>query len=611
MPRGRTLQTSVLTTPAPGAGQGRSRFLFPLLLGIAITLILRGYQFGGGNHTVYLIEPLREVHPELLANDWWTTHTLQYHVAFKTLTVILMRAGIVQPAFLALYLGLVLLLHVAWLRLARAMGLDARGYVLSVLFYYLSAGGTGLGSYQFLQDSSFLPGNIANIAMLWGIVLCVEGRVAGAAAAMAIASLFHLNHALIALVFWPLGLLIDRWHGRPAASDSSPQTPCDSQALSALLGFAAILLFALPSLLPAARMALAHVPRMPLKEFVDLYVHLRHPHHYDPLAWPLALWLSFLWPIPLAVIAFRRMRSHSAGLSTQHFSRRRAAFAFMFFIALQVIAFLFAGVVYISEALIQMSLFRFSIYPKLLSCIGAAALLLDPATRLHVRRALIALPIAAIVGLIVVRFARPSSTAAVFVAANIGPLLLFIGVLIASIAYICSTRDQITGGIAIGLAPVMILLFALFRNYLGLQIALADDGGRAYLDVCHWARDHTPTDALFIVPPNEQLFRYHSQRAIVANFKNVPQLSSEMGQWRTRLEDVLDQPLAKLPRRFDLAHAAIAERYDSLSAEHLTAVAAKYGARYLITTHPLPAEQAAFENQSFHLYDLGLKETAR
>jgi hypothetical protein len=283
----------------------------------------------------------------------------------------------------------------------------------------------------------------------------------------------------------------------------------------------------------------------------------------------------------------------------------------MFFIALQVIAFLFAGVVYISEALIQMSLFRFSIYPKLLSCIGAAALLLDPATRLHVRRALIALPIAAIVGLIVVRFARPSSTAAVFVAANIGPLLLFIGVLIASIAYICSTRDQITGGIAIGLAPVMILLFALFRNYLGLQIALADDGGRAYLDVCHWARDHTPTDALFIVPPNEQLFRYHSQRAIVANFKNVPQLSSEMGQWRTRLEDVLDQPLAKLPRRFDLAHAAIAERYDSLSAEHLTAVAAKYGARYLITTHPLPAEQAAFENQSFHLYDLGLKETAR
>src|SRR4051812_8595788 len=47
--------------------------LLPLLLGVAMTLTLRGYQYGGGNHGVYLIAPLREVHPELLANDWWTT----------------------------------------------------------------------------------------------------------------------------------------------------------------------------------------------------------------------------------------------------------------------------------------------------------------------------------------------------------------------------------------------------------------------------------------------------------------------------------------------------------------------------------------------------------
>src|SRR5438445_3709272 len=99
----------------------RSRLL-PLLLGIAITLILRGYQFGGGNHAVYLIEPLREVHPELLANDWWATHTLQYHVAFNRLTALLMRMQIVEPAFLVFYLGLVVLLHAGWLRLVRVLG---------------------------------------------------------------------------------------------------------------------------------------------------------------------------------------------------------------------------------------------------------------------------------------------------------------------------------------------------------------------------------------------------------------------------------------------------------------------------------------------------------
>ena len=179
---------------------------FPLLLAIALTLTLRGYNYGGGNHTVYLLAPLQKLHPELLTNDWWTTHTLQYHVAFTTLTAALMRLNVVQPAFLAMYLSMVVLLHVAWLRLVRALGLSPRHYLLSVLLYYLSAGGTGLGSYQFLQDSSFLPGNVANVALLWAIVFWIGRRTWPAAACFALASLFHLNHALIALAFWPLAV---------------------------------------------------------------------------------------------------------------------------------------------------------------------------------------------------------------------------------------------------------------------------------------------------------------------------------------------------------------------------------------------------------------------
>src|SRR5437762_296530 len=96
----------------------------PLLFGIAVTLTLRGYQFGGGNHCVYLVAPLREVHPELLANDWWTTHTLQYHIAYSKLTAALMRLNILEPAFLVLYLALMVLLHLGWLRIVRSLGFD-------------------------------------------------------------------------------------------------------------------------------------------------------------------------------------------------------------------------------------------------------------------------------------------------------------------------------------------------------------------------------------------------------------------------------------------------------------------------------------------------------
>src|SRR5439155_26637232 len=102
-------------------------------------------------------------------------------------------------------------------------------------------------------------------------------------------------------------------------------------------------------------------------------------------------------------------------------------------------------------------------------------------------------------------------------------------------------------------------------------------------------------DAMYIVPPNEQLFRYHAQRAIVVNFQNVTQLYSEMPEWKQRLEAILSQPLSQLPRRFDKTHAAIAACYDALPPEHLITVARRYGARYLITTRALPGRAPCFE----------------
>jgi hypothetical protein len=578
-----------------------SSHALPLLLGIALTLTLRGYQFGGGNHTVYMIAPLREVHPELLANDWWTTNTLQYHLAYTKLTATVMRLGVHEPAFMAFYLALVVLLHAAWLRIAVALGLTARHYLLSVLLYYLSAGGTALGSYQFLQDSSFLPGNVANVALLWGIAFWIDRRAWPAAVCLALAALWHLNHAIIALAFSLAAFLFQRWHGRLARERSDLHGRDARPTSKAVLGFLLILIFALPNLIPAARLTLARLPKMPLGEFVDLYVHLRHPHHYDPLAWPLALWLSFLWPIPLAVIAYRRSRDSS--VAVQH---ARAAFAVLFFLVLLLIAFVFAGVVFVSEPLIQMSLFRFSLYPKVLTCVGAAAFLLDPTVfaRRAVRTALIALPAVAVLGLLVIRLARPGSTAGLFVQANLPTLLLFVALLAGGIVYVLRSHGVLNRHSSALVVLLLAVLLLGWNRWLGLQIALNDGGDQDYRALCRFARDNTPVDAVFLVPPNEQLFRYHARRAVVANFKNVPQLSSEMTEWKRRLEVILDRPLTALPKRFDLTHDAIAARYDVLPFEHLAGVAARYNARYVVTAKPQGGRKPVFETGRYHLYDL-------
>jgi hypothetical protein len=161
-----------------------------LTVGVLITLAVRGYRFGESNHAVYLVDALRRTDPSLLRNDWWANSTLQYHFVFNAMTAALMRAGLLEPAFLVGYLLLAVLLHVGWRSLAVRLGGNDGTYLVSVVLYYLMAGGVGLGMYHFLQDSAFLPSNISNVAMLWAVCFWVGGRPAAAGTCLGIAGMF-------------------------------------------------------------------------------------------------------------------------------------------------------------------------------------------------------------------------------------------------------------------------------------------------------------------------------------------------------------------------------------------------------------------------------------
>src|SRR5207237_5848543 len=102
-----------------------------------------------------------------------------------------------------------------------------------------------------------------------------------------------------------------------------------------------------------------------------------------------------------------------------------------------------------------------------------------------------------------------------------------------------------------------------------------------YLALCDWASDHTPIDAIFLVPPDESLFRLRAQRAIVVNFKAVPQVSDELREWRDRLQTVLAmENILELPRGLERAQEAIANRYSGLSPRYLESIAHRFSARY-------------------------------
>ena len=143
---------------------------------------------------------------------------------------------------------------------------------------------------------------------------------------------------------------------------------------------------------------------------------------------------------------------------------------------------------------------------------------------------------------------------------------------------------------------------------LGPNLLPKDDSD--YVGLCHWVRSHTPVDAIFLVPPSEQAFRLEARRAIVINFKGIPQMSAQMATWRDRLQDILQMPdLMRLPEPFDRTLNAIDQRYESRSDDHLIAVARKYDARYIVVGHrfgPAHNDQLihASDSGQFFLYDL-------
>ena len=281
-------------------------------LGVLLTLVVRGYRFGESNHAVYLVDAVRRLDPSLLQNDWWAQSTLQYHFVFSAMTASLMRLGILEPAFLAGYLLLAVLLHVAWRRLTLALGGSDGTYLLSVVLFYVLAGGVGLGMYHFLQDSAFLPSNISNVAMLWAIYFWIVGTPALAGVCLGVAGMFHINHALAGIALWSVASAFEgrgTWRTRPW-----------------WVGTAAMLTLGAVQIVPAARVVLSRSGKLPLSEFVDLFVRLRHPHHFDPRAWHWGIWLTFLLPLPFAWLAARARPADPAG--------RRAAIVFGVFMAM-------------------------------------------------------------------------------------------------------------------------------------------------------------------------------------------------------------------------------------------------------------------------------------
>lgn len=122
----------------------------------------------------------------------------------------------------------------------------------------------------------------------------------------------------------------------------------------------------------------------------------------------------------------------------------------------------------------------------------------------------------------------------------------------------------------------------------------ADDIRRTFT----WLAQRAPSDAVAILPPWRRDSFYYARRPQVANFDQVR--LDRIPEWRERIEALVG-PLSDDPASF--MADALEERYTRLTTEQISAIAARYDARYLVSqaAHPYPVR---YESGRYRVYEL-------
>ena len=123
------------------------------------------------------------------------------------------------------------------------------------------------------------------------------------------------------------------------------------------------------------------------------------------------------------------------------------------------------------------------------------------------------------------------------------------------------------------------------------------DRYRDWLAVCYWIRENTPEDSLWLTPKYQQTFKWHTGRAEVVCWKDIPQDGASIIEWYDRIQKTA------LPKD---AYGEIRD----WSTEELLELARTYGFRYVLidkgTQMSPPALEILYpietENQSFAVF---------
>ena len=534
-----------------------NKYIIPAIFFGIIATIYTYNGFGINNHIDHLPFIIRNLNPSFLINDFYTNAGIE-GIARQYYAVIMSQLAGSEENLPILFLTVTLLTNISislssfyfakkLFKGSSLVGILASATVLSIPAFRLAE----IGS--FLHLTYLVPSDIAFAFILWALYFAAQGNLILSIFLTGIATIIHplfgLEMGALILFSYPFLLIVRH------------QLKVKKEWGKILISFAVFLLFSLPSIVPQLTQE-----SIDSNLFIYIYAYFRIPHHEIPSSFPIKEYvIAFIFLINAGYIGYKdRKKMELFPLQLMAVQTGSilllCVFGYIFveiiplrlmviaqpFRLLQVVKWfgliLIAGFLFNPDHDFQSTILYFgSIFHPFVLCGSIVTqklryllakkknffnILLHPASILVIIVTLLILEpglyslksiilFLIFVTLIVVFRYFPQKLLGILLFIGISGTLI-IGLFHSKLPYI---KDSFT------------INYVINKLTEGIHPQLGADGN----EVAKFARENTPTNSVFLTPPNWGQFRLMARRAIVVDFKAFLFTDSAMMEWYERL----------------------------------------------------------------------------
>jgi hypothetical protein len=547
----------------------RSAFVWATVIATALLVAHSyGYAFAVGNQTTYFLHALQHAHPELFRHDWLVSSTNEYHSVFGFFAGLLFEIDDSGATVFAItHVVLMVMLLCGMFLLVRGVTMRATLSIFWLVTGWLLVNGEHSIAGSYLWSGYLQPSLIGAVGWMIGLAMHVRGRPLAAGIALAIGGLFHVNFLLLGIGAFGLAELIADGDHR----------------LKRLALLLAPQLVALAILAPEI---LAHSKSSDPAQALWVLVQFHAPLHYKPS------WIARTLP---SLVRWLALAVAVAPIACT-FGERPAVRRLVWWTVVTATICTAGTLIIMIPGLLPLTrLYIWRLAPftivaaQLVIAIAIAAVVAD-------HRSWHAIPIWRRVAAIALCAWIAASTPFMTAADADWILWIAIGAVVISFAVPQRWRTLLFSLAAIGSLAVPLW----YRRDVILHPSVQIDSEGPETDgLYEWARTTTPTDAVFLVPPDLMRFRLVARRAIYVDFKSPPLEPDGLIEWHHRLRQITGEgPTDKLP-----AHRTA---WIQATGDELLRRAKELGLDFLVldrsSVHDRIAIQPIFQNQAYAVF---------